>query len=95
MIAIELAHAGKVFPGSREEVHQFMEEKGYTYVGTIGKFYFISLLNDSSFEFAEIDDVFVRHDLHDGKYKIDFRAANEFQHYFFKGYKTDIRKDEF
>jgi len=77
VIAIELAHAGKVFPGSREEVHQFMEEKGYIYVGTI-----------------EIDDVFVRHDLSDGKYKIDFRAANEFQHYFFKGYKTYIRKDE-
>ena len=38
MIAIELEHAGKVFPGSRKEVHQFMEGVGYEYVGTVGKF---------------------------------------------------------
>ena len=38
MIAIELEHAGKVFPGTRKDVHQFMEGKGFDYVGTIGRF---------------------------------------------------------
>jgi len=28
--------AGKVFPGSRQEVHLFLDDKGYDYVGTVG-----------------------------------------------------------
>jgi len=36
VMGIELAHAGKVFPGTRQEIHQFINEKGYLYVGTVG-----------------------------------------------------------
>ena len=37
VLAIELAHAGKVFPGTRTEVHQFLFWKDYEYIGTVGK----------------------------------------------------------
>ena len=36
MILIELEHAGKVFPGTREEIHQYLEQQGYQYVGSLG-----------------------------------------------------------
>ena len=38
MITIELEHAGKVFEGSREEVHVFMNSVEYEYVGTVGMY---------------------------------------------------------
>jgi len=67
VLVIELEHAGKVFPGSRKDVHKFLAGKGYEYVGTL-----------------EIDDVFVRRDLSQGKYKFDFEAAEEdFENYYF------------
>ena len=37
VILVELHFAGQVFPGTRQEVHLFMDEQGYVYVGTIGK----------------------------------------------------------
>ena len=40
VLAIELAHAGKVFEGSRKDVHDFMKGVGYEYMGTIGKLLF-------------------------------------------------------
>ena len=36
VILIELEHAGKVFPGTREEIHQYLEQQGYQYVGSLG-----------------------------------------------------------
>ena len=37
VMGIELEHAGKVFPGTREEIHQFLNSKDYLYVGTVGE----------------------------------------------------------
>ena len=42
----------------------------------------------------EIDDIFVRNDLSDGRYKIDIRAAETFETYFFDGYEKERKKDE-
>lgn len=36
VMGIELEHAGKVFPGTREEIHKFLNSKDYLYVGTVG-----------------------------------------------------------
>ena len=36
VLGIELVHAGLVFPGTRDEVHGFVDERGYDYVGTVG-----------------------------------------------------------
>ena len=35
VLLIELIHAGSVFKGSREEIHQFLSLKNYVYLGTI------------------------------------------------------------
>ena len=37
VLGVELLHAGVVFPGTRQQVHQFIKEKGYEYEGTLGK----------------------------------------------------------
>jgi len=37
VMSVELHMPGEVFPGTRKEVHEFLEEKGYQYKGTIGK----------------------------------------------------------
>ena len=37
VILVELIHAGEVHQGSRYEIHQFLQSKSYTYLGTIGK----------------------------------------------------------
>ena len=37
VILVELSHAGKLFEGTREDVHEYLKEKGYTYLGTICK----------------------------------------------------------
>ena len=36
VLVIELEHAGKVFPGTRKEIHQYLAGKEYEYVGTVG-----------------------------------------------------------
>ena len=35
VLLIELIHAGSLFKGSREEIHQFLSSKNYVYLGTI------------------------------------------------------------
>ena len=42
VLGVELEHAGKVFPGDRADVHDFLRSKSYLYVGTVG-------IMDSSF----------------------------------------------
>ena len=37
VLGVELHLAGKVFPGTREEIHHYLGEKGYLYIGTVGK----------------------------------------------------------
>ena len=55
VMSIETAHAGEVFPGSTEDIRQFLREQGYVLVYTV----------------AGLDDVFVRRDLFEGKYAPD------------------------
>ena len=42
VMLVELHLAGKVFPGTREDVHIFLGEKGYDYAGTVGKLEMLS-----------------------------------------------------
>ena len=35
VLLIELIHAGSLFKGSREEIHQFLSSKDYVYLGSI------------------------------------------------------------
>ena len=34
-MTVETAHAGELFPGSTEDIRQFLEDKGYVHVYTI------------------------------------------------------------
>jgi len=70
VMVVELHLAGKVFPGTREEVHRFIADKKFDYVGTVG-----------------VDDIFVRADLNQGKYKFDREMALKFESYFYDKYQ--------
>jgi len=61
VMTIETNHAGEVFPGSKQEIRDYLEDKGYVYAHTV-----------------EIDDVFIRRDLYEGKYKPDLAKQAEF-----------------
>ena len=36
VMLVELHLAGQVFPGTRKDVHLFLDDKRYVYVGTVG-----------------------------------------------------------
>ena len=38
-MTIETNHAGEVFPGSKQEIRDYLEDKGYVYAHTVGKDY--------------------------------------------------------
>ena len=63
VMTIETAHAGEVFPGSTEDIRQFLRELGYVLVYTV----------------AGLDDVFVRRDLYEGKYAPDLEKQKQFE----------------
>ena len=63
VMTIETAHAGEVFPGSTEDIRQFLRERGYVLVYTV----------------AGLDDVFVRRDLFEGKYAPDMEQQRLFE----------------
>ena len=44
VLLVELKHAGKVFPGSREEIHSYLGQQDYQYTGTLGSFTDLTLL---------------------------------------------------
>jgi len=75
VISLETNHAGEVFPGSQEEVREYLTSQGYVLVNTV-----------------EIDDIFVRGDLLDGKYSPDREAEKKFFQEYFED-KND-NKDE-
>ncbi|XP_023321595.1 uncharacterized protein LOC111696271 [Eurytemora carolleeae] len=62
VLTVETNHAGQIFPGSQEELRQYMKEKGYVLAYTV-----------------DIDDVFVRKDLYEGKYKPDLNMIKKFE----------------
>ena len=37
MLLIELIHAGRVVPGTREEIHDYLHQQNYVYLATIGQ----------------------------------------------------------
>ena len=37
VIGVEMNHLGEVFPGSRLELHQLLQQHNYAYVGTMRK----------------------------------------------------------
>ena len=80
MITIETNHAGEVFAGSRNDIKEYLEDKGYILVHTVGKYSMIFsafVIHINEFLLV-IDDVFVREDLHSGKYAPDMEAWAEF-----------------
>ena len=82
VILVESVHAGKVFPGSRKEIHTFLEGKNYEYVGSVGKLDFcIQTLINWSWSSPGIDDVFIHKKLSQGIYKVERQEAEEFLNY--------------
>jgi len=61
VMTIETNHAGEIFPGTKQEIRDYLADKGYVYAHTV-----------------EIDDVFIRRDLYEGKYKPDPVKQAEF-----------------
>ena len=79
VITIETNHAGEVFEGTRKEITEFLEDKGYILVYTVGTKDILSFHINILLLFSAIDDVFVRKDLYDGKYSPDMDAWAEFE----------------
>ena len=96
MLGIELVHAGLVFPGTRGEVHGFVEERGYEYVGTVGGWgcRMIMILTNVLNNYVGKDDIFVRKDLSQGKYKVDQEEARKFNNFYFDEISKSGKKEE-
>jgi len=62
VLTVESNHMGEVFPGSQDELREYMKEQGYVLAYTV-----------------VIDDVFIRKDLYEGKYKPDSRMIERFE----------------
>ena len=60
----------------------FLDEKGYDYAGTVGK---LELLSNPQINTHNVgvDDIFIRKNLAQGKYKFDREMAAEFDTYSF------------
>ena len=59
VMTVETNHAGEVFPGTRQELRDFLDLKGYVFITCL----------------SGVDDVFVREDLYHGKYAPDYEAV--------------------
>ena len=81
MLLIELIHAGRVVPGTREEIHDYLHQQDYVYLATIGQLEITKTetLMPSVMIFLGADDVFVRRDLLRSKYmRVDYEAAEQY-----------------
>jgi len=74
VMTIETNHAGEIFPGTKQEIRDYLADKGYVYARTV-----------------EIDDVFIRKDLYEGKYKPDPEKEVEFEA--LMGESCDLKND--
>ena len=90
---VELALAGMVFPGTREDVHMFMKDKMFDYVGTVGRLEMWIITEMNGFA-SGVDDIFVRQDLSQGKYKFDKEMALMFETYSYDSYHGGANKYE-
>ena len=80
MLTVETEHAGEVFPGSREDIRQYLEDKGYVHVYNLASKYIF--FQDKIFSFENhisVDDVFVRRDLYEGKYAPDLEMQESLE----------------
>ena len=93
VMLVELHLAGKVFPGTREDVHSFLDEKGYEYKGTVGKLNILSNIWIYN-HVVGVDDIFIRKDLAQGKYNFDREMAAEFDTYSYTSCYSHGNKDE-
>ena len=84
VLLIELIHAGSLFKGSREEIHQFLSSKSYVYLGSICMIFaclFRRFIINNIF-ISAIDDVFVRKDLLKTKYDfVDYISAEKYSNW--------------
>ena len=83
VLLIELIHAGSLFKGSREEIHQFLLSKNYVYLGTICTIFHHQNYIIIFFVYVSAaDDVFVRKDLLKTKYDfVDFAGAEKYHNW--------------
>ena len=80
VLTVETAHAGEVFPGTTEDIRQFLRDRGYVLVYTIAGLIFSErFFITGCFFFTGLDDVFVRQDLFEGKYAPDLQEQKLFE----------------
>ena len=80
MITVETEHAGEVFPGSREDIRQYLEDQGYVHVYNLaGKIFSTKMKYFYLAHHVSVDDVFVRKDLYDGKYAPDLKMQKRLE----------------
>ena len=80
MITVETEHAGEVFPGSREDIRQYLEDQGYVHVYNLAGKKFSTLIKYFYLEHhVSVDDVFVRKDLYEGKYAPDLKMQKRLE----------------
>ena len=91
VMLIELHMAGKVFPGTRHEVHLFLDDKGYDYCGTVGRWNKSLSYQIMHFSSSGVDDIFIQKSLSQDIYKFDRQKALEFETYSFEHF---YNKDE-
>ena len=88
VMLVELHMAGKVFPGTRHEVHLFLDDKGYDYVGTVGNMEQCLAQESRIFSCSGVDDIFIQKSLSQDKYKFDRQMALEFETYSFEHFNN-------
>ena len=37
VLTVETNHAGEIFPGTKQEIREYLAEKGYVHAATVGK----------------------------------------------------------
>ena len=80
VITVETEHAGEVFPGSREDIRQYLEDQGYVHVYNLAGNIFSTTMKYFYLEHhVSVDDVFVRKDLYDGKYAPDLKMQKRLE----------------
>lgn len=57
VLDVEINHAGKIFPGSREEIQNFIASHGYQFLDSNGGIHTADIGNDKNYN-ADVDDFF-------------------------------------
>ena len=81
VVLVELGGQQEEVEDSRKEMHQYLTMQGYKYVGTIGRFKVLLQYLQLRLFLLETDDIFMRGDLLDEKYRIQPELAASFPQY--------------